>query len=229
MYGPECTYDVLVNTSLANVVQENDNFCTMIATELKCRPKGEDSLSCYFQNSRFKRPDPEDNRCSNAKHFVPTKYKFVGDEPFEIRFNSKGIENLVVHRTIARWRLEMIKTIVSQLNIGFDLRERREKFVIMENSVLGHCEVVVDITHKDSKMESEENDDDSIENSENFEIDFMDSSASIEIADLLTHEGFQVKKVREPEKCPRRMTYFFGNHEDYSHDDKQVYMNMVRQ
>lgn len=224
MYGPECTYDVLVNMSLANIVQENDNFCAMIATELKCRPKGEDSLSCHFQNSRIKRPDLKDDRCSNAKDFVPTRYKFVGDEPFEIRFNSKGIENLVVYRSIPRWRLDMIKIIVSQLNIGFEMQERRDRFTIMENSTVGHCEVDIKIIRKG--LDSEENDDDSTEENENFEIGFMSSD---EQARPLAMKRFQIEKIRQPKRCPRRTIYFFGNHEDYSHGDKELYMDMVRQ
>lgn len=223
MYGPECTYDVLVNMSLANIVQENDNFCAMIATELKCRPKGEDSLSCHFQNSRIKRPDLKEDRCSNAKDFVPTRYKFVGDEPFEIRFNSKGIENLVVYRSIPRWRLDMIKIIVSQLNIGFETQERRDRFTIMENSTVGHCEVDVKIIRKG--LDSEENDDDSTEENENFEIGFMSSD---EQARPLAMKRFQIEKIRQPKRCPRRTIYFFGNHEDYSHGDKELYMDMVR-
>lgn len=222
MYGPECTYDVLVNMSLANIVQENDNFCNMIATELKCRPKGDDSLSCYFQNSQIKRPEPNDDRCSNAKGFVPTRYKFVGDEPFEIRFNSRGIENLVVYRSIPRWRLDMIKVIVSQLNVGFEMQERRDRFTIMENSTVGHCEVDVKIIRKDSE-ENSDSDDDSTEKSENFVIGFMPSNE--EFASLM--ERYQVEKVRQPKRCPRRTIYFFGDHEDYSHGDRQLYMDMV--
>ncbi|KAL6265237.1 hypothetical protein P5V15_002019 [Pogonomyrmex californicus] len=229
-YGPECTYDVLVNMSLANIVQENDNFCTMIATKLKCRPKGDDSLSCHFQNSQIKRLDPTDNRCSNAKNFVPTRYKFVNDEPFEIRFNSKGIENLVVHKSILRWRLDMIKVIVSQLNIGFETQERRDRFTIMENSTVGHCEVDVKITRRDSDFEENDSieDDDSIEESDSFEIGFM--SSNDEHAHSLSMEklyGLQVEKIRQPKRCPSRTMYFFGNHNDYSHGDRQLYMDMT--
>ncbi|KAL0123699.1 hypothetical protein PUN28_005897 [Cardiocondyla obscurior] len=220
-YGPEYTYNVLVNMSLANIVREDDNFCVMMATELKCRPKGEDSLSCRFQNSQIKRPDPSYNRCSNAKDFVPTKYKFVGDEPFEIRFNPKGIENLVVPRSIPRWRLDMIKVIVSQLNVGFEVRERRDKFTIMENSTVGHCEVDVKII----RQSFTENDDDSTEKSESFEIGFMPPGEELGHTSIV--ERFQVEKVRHPKRCPRRTIYFFGDYEDYSHGDKQVYMDML--
>lgn len=221
VYGPECTYDVLVNMSLANIVQENDNFCAMIATELKCRPKGDDSLSCHFQNSRIKRPEPKDSRCSNAKDFVPTRYKFVGDEPFEIRFNSRGIANLVVHKSIPRWKLDMIKTIVSQLNVGFEMPERRDRFTIMENSTVGHCEVDVRIVRGGFEV----NDDDSTEKDENFELGFMLSSE--QPARSLAMEQFRVEKIRQPKRCPRRTIYFFGNQEDYSHGDKRLYMDMV--
>lgn len=223
IYGPECTYDVLVNMSLANIVQDNDNFCAMIATELKCRPKGHDILNCRFENARIKRPDSKDDWCSNARDFVPTRYKFVGEEPFEIRFNPRGVENLVVHRSIPRWRLDMIKVIVSQLNIGFDVQERRERFTIMENSTVGHCEVDVKVIRGGSSEETDD-DDDSVEEGENFEIGFM--SLTNELMRPVT-ERLRVEKVRHPKKCPRRTIYFFGNHEDYSHGNKDLYMDMV--
>lgn len=221
MYGPECTYDVLVNMSLASIVHKNDNFCSMIATELKCRPKGHDTLSCHFQNSQIKRPDPKDSRCSNAKDFVPTRHKFVSDEPFEIRFNSRGIENLVVHRSIPRWRLDMIKVIVSQLNIGFELQERRNWFSIMENSTMGHCEVDVKISRGD--FDSEEEDDESAEMSENFEIEYLSNDKLAASAD----EDLRVEKTRHPKRCPRRIIYFFGDHEDYSRGNRELYMDMI--
>ncbi|XP_050452074.1 uncharacterized protein LOC126851789 [Cataglyphis hispanica] len=217
MYGPECTYDVLVNMSLANIVHENDNFCSMIATELKCRPKGHDTLNCHFQNSRIKRPDPKDNRCSNARDFVPTRYKFVSEEPFEIRFNSRGIENLVVYRTIPRWRLDMIKVIVSQLNIGFEMQERRNRFTIMENSTVGHCQVDVKITRGGHDFEE-----DSAEENDNFEIGFLSSD---EFAHPMV-ERLRVEKTRQPKKCPRRTIYFFGNYKDYSRGG-ELYMDMT--
>ncbi|XP_012221453.1 vitellogenin-3-like [Linepithema humile] len=221
MYGPECTYDVLVNMSLANIVQENDNFCAMIATELKCRLKGYDILNCRFQNARIKRPDLQNDRCSNARDFVPTRYKFVDEEPFEIRFNSRGIENLVVHRTIPRWRLDMIKVIVSQLNVGFEAQERRDRFTIMENSTVGHCEVDVKITR--GGPDSSEEDDDSVEG-ENFEIGLISVD---KVARPSALERIHVEKARQPKRCPRRTIYFFGNHEDYSHGNNELYMDMT--
>ncbi|EFN73216.1 hypothetical protein EAG_02160 [Camponotus floridanus] len=206
--------------SLANIVHENDNFCSIIATELKCRPKGYDTLNCHFQNSRIKRPDPKDSRCSNAKDFVPTRYKFVGEEPFEIRFNPRGIENLVVYRSIPRWRLDMIKVIVSQLNIGFEVQEHRNRFIIMENSTMGHCEVDVKISRGDPDSEE---DADSAEKNDNFEIGFLSSD---EFAHLMA-ERFRVKKTRQLKKCPQKTIYFFGNHEDYSRGDGEFYMDMT--
>lgn len=118
----------------------------------------------------------------------------------------------------------MIKIIVSQLNVGFEMQERRDRFTIMENSTVGYCEVDVKIIQKG--LDSEENDDDSTEESENFEIGFMPSSD--EQVRPLTMERFQVEKIRQPKRCPRRTIYFFGNHEDYSHGDKDLYMDMVR-
>ncbi|XP_011136043.1 uncharacterized protein LOC105181154 [Harpegnathos saltator] len=257
-YGAECTYDVLVMMSLENIVRPDDNFCSTIASELKCRPKGQDTLSCRFQNSRIRHPRPEEGRCTNAMGFVPTRTRFVDEEPFEIRFNSRGIENLVVHRTIPRWQLDMIKVIVSQLNIGFESWEHRDRFAIMENSTMGHCEVDVKITrddgwiseedhHHDDDDDDDDDDDghddehddehddhhndeeegsseEELKEGEDFEIKFMTHNEEF----TRTVDGtFHVQKLRQPKRCPRRSIYFFGNEEDYSRGDRELYMDMT--
>ncbi|XP_070161877.1 vitellogenin-like isoform X1 [Polyergus mexicanus] len=179
-----------------------------------------DDVRSGMHNSRIKRPDPKDNRCSNAENFVPTRYKFVDEEPFEIRFNTRGIENLVVYRTIPRWRLDMIKVIVSQLNIGFEMQERRNRFTIMENSTVGHCEVDIKIIREGHDFEE---DDDPSKKNDNFEIGFLSSD---ELARPII-ERLRVEKTRQPKKCPQRTIYFFGNHEDYSRYNGELYMDMT--
>jgi hypothetical protein len=212
--------------SLANIVHENDNFCSMIASELKCRPKGHDSLSCHFGNSRIKRPDPEKGRCTNARDFVSTRYKFVDEKPFEIRFNSRGIVNLVVHRTIPRWRLAMIKDIVSQLNVGFEVWEGRHSFVMTENSAMGQCKIDIKIMYGDPDSMEDDDDDDSSEEKKDdadFVIGFASSSGEFTQP---VEKRYRVEKLRDPKKCTQA-TYFFGNHENYNQNGR-VYMNMVQ-
>lgn len=229
MHDAECTYDVLVMMSLANIAQENDNFCSTIASELKCRAKGEDSLSCHFQNSRIRHPGREDSKCTNAMDFVPTRTRFVDEGPFEIRFNPRGIENLVVHRTIPRWQLDMIKVIVSQLNVGFEVSEHRNRFTIMENSTVGYCEVDVKVTRGGSDEEHDDHDDnydeDDRKEGKAFEIEFM-TAAGDEMTRSID-DKLHVQKLRQPKRCPRRTIYFFGNEEDYSRGDRELYMDMV--
>jgi len=53
--------------------------------------------------------------------------------------------------------------------------------------------------------------------------------SSVKLARPLVMERLEVEKIRQPKRCPRRTIYFFGNHEDYSHGDKQLYMDMVRE
>ncbi|XP_053973569.1 vitellogenin-like [Hylaeus volcanicus] len=216
-YGPECTYDVLVNMSLANIVHEKDNFCSMIATELKCRPKGSDTLACRFVNGRIVRPDPEDNRCTNSKNFVPVSDRFVGADPFEVRFNARGIENLVVPRQIPRWRLDMMRAIVGQLNVGFELEKGRQRFVAMENSSIGYCQVEIRMSRTEYVMDDETGNGD-------LEIDFEPTRPEVVPLD---RAGLTIEKVRQPKNCPNRKIYFFGNHEDFSLGNKNTFMDMT--
>lgn len=216
-YGPEFTYDVLVNMSLANIVEEKDNFCSMIASELKCRPTGTDTLRCRFVNGKIVRPNPEDSRCSNAKHFVPVSDKFINGDPFEIRFNSRGIENLVVSRSIPRWRLDMIKTIVGQLNVGFELDNGRQRFVTMENSTIGYCEVDVKMSRTGYRREDDPG---------NRELEILFEPERPDMLPL-NRAALRIEKVREPKQCPNRKIYFFGNHEDFSIGNKNTFMDMT--
>lgn len=217
-YGPESTYDVLVNMSLSNIVHQKDNFCSMIGAELKCRLKGSDTLGCHFANGRIVRPDPEDARCSNAKNFVPISDRFVDEQPFEVRFNSRGIENLVVSRNIARWRLDMIRAIIGQLNVGFELEKGRQRFVTMENSSIGYCEVEIRMSRTGYSGE------DTADNRRRFEIVFEPAKADTV---PLNRAALRIEKVRRPKNCPNRKIYFFGNQQDFTSGYKNTFMDMV--
>ncbi|CAK9819178.1 hypothetical protein ANTPLA_LOCUS10103 [Anthophora plagiata] len=187
-YGPECTYDVLVNMSLANIIQENDNFCSMIASELKCRPKNSDTLSCRFVNGRIIRPEPDDTRCSNARNYVPINEKFVNEDPFEIRFNKKG----------------------------FEIENSHDRFVVMENSSVGYCEVEVKMSRAGYGRGN------AVEHEGQVEIVFEP-----ERPDLvpLNRASLRIEKVRHTKECPSRKIYFFGNHEDFSFGNKSTFMD----
>lgn len=212
-YGPECTYDVLVNMSLSNIdVHDENTICSMIAFELKCRAKGSDTLNCRFSKGRIVRPEEE--RCS--RNFASSD-RFVDEEPFEIRFNARGIENLVVSRDIARWRLDMMRAIIGQLNVGFELGSEYDRFVTMENSSVGYCEVEVKVSRAGYGGEDG--------GGGEFEI-----ALEPERADMapLSRGSVQIEKVRWPKRCPNRKIYFFGNQEDFSFGSKDIFMDMVR-
>lgn len=215
-YGPECTYDVLVNMSLSNM-DEDARICSVIAFELKCRAKGSDTLNCRFSNGRTARP--EDGRgCSNAKrNFAPsTSDRFVDEQPFEIRFNARGIENLVVSRDIARWRLDAMRAIVSQLNVGFELGSGHDRFLAMENSSVGYCEVEVKVSRAGYGGES---------GGGGLEIALEPERADVA---PLSRGSVRIEKVRRPKRCPNRNIYFFGNHRDFSFGSEDIFMDMVR-
>ncbi|XP_029056601.1 vitellogenin-like [Osmia bicornis bicornis] len=217
-YGPESTYDVLVNMSLSNIVHQKDNFCSMIGAELKCRLKGSDTLGCRFANGKIVRPDPEDARCSNAKNFVPINDRFVDEQPFEVRFNSRGIENLVVSRNIARWRLDMIRAIIGQLNVGFELEKGRQRFVTMENSSIGYCEVEIKMSRTGYSRE------DTADDRRRFQIVFEPERADMVPLDRAV---VRIEKIRRPKNCPNRKIYFFGNQQDFSYGYKNIFMDMT--
>lgn len=211
-----------MDVSIANIAHEDDNACALVATELKCRPKGHDSLSCHFGNSRVRQADPEKGKCTKVVDFMSAERKFLDEKPFEVRFNSHGIENLVVDKLIPRRMLPMIKDIVSQLNIGFEVQEKRNRFTVTEKSVVGRCEVDVKIIRGDADS-ADDGDDDSSGEDANFLIGFASSDG--ESAQPI-ERNFRVEKMRNPKKCTRP-TYFFGNFGEFNFDNRDFYMNMV--
>ncbi|XP_043253576.1 vitellogenin-like [Colletes gigas] len=215
-FSPECIYDVAVNISTDNIYEGNsDTYCSMIMTELKCRPIGSDTLTCRFANGKILRPNPENSKCPEEKYFTPVSDNFIYGEPFEIRFNAKGIENLVVSRHIPRWRLNMVRAIVDQLNIGFELEKGRQRFVTTENSRTGSCEVEIKMSRAGY----------SARDAGNRDLEIVFEPPRPEIAPL-NRAILQIEKVRDPKNCPNRKTYFFGNNDD-SNGKKNMSMDKI--
>ncbi|XP_015431219.1 PREDICTED: vitellogenin-like [Dufourea novaeangliae] len=216
-YGPECTYDVLVNMSLSNVDDKDDRTCMTTVTELRCRPKGSDTLSCRFANSKMFSLDVRGDVCPEVDRFIPNNDRFR--DPFEVRFNSLGIENLVVPRNISSGRLDIIRDIVGQLNIGFELEKGKQRFVATEKSSVGNCEVEIKMSRpgygrgsdSDRKMEQD--------------MDIVFEPERPEIVPL-NRAMLDIEKVRQIKKCSEKSLHFFGTNVN-PNLEKNIYFVMT--
>lgn len=110
----------------------------------------------------------------------------------------------------------MMRAILGQLNVGFELGREHDRFVVMENSSIGHCEVEVKVSRAGYGREEDGRDD--------FEI-----VLEPERGDMvpLSRGSLWIEKVRWPKRCPNRKIYFFGNHQDFSLGGKNIFMDMV--
>ncbi|XP_066591898.1 uncharacterized protein [Prorops nasuta] len=214
---PEFTYDVLINMNLhsQNNMQNVSSFCSVIRTNLKCRPKGSDTLFCRFhlqeeetrnQEKRFHLHDSY-SPSSTGKN-IECKKRETNDllmsESFEIRFNPRGVENLVIDRNISRWNLDTIKLIVTQLHHGINLDLPRKDFTTLENSTNGYCDVAVKVTQKKESFDVRTAHFDDFEIS----LDPLITKYSLD----QSNEYFIIQKTRNPNKCLGRQMYFLGKH-----------------
>lgn len=223
MYGPEYTYDVLLNMSMIVTTNKTERVCRMVASELKCRPKGQDTLNCYFQNARLDhRKQNSENECEYEDTPIPETSLFVGGERFEIRFNDRGIENFIVPRTIPMPKLNIIKAVASQLDIGFDVKESRKNFKITENWKDSICQYNVNITRGMLESEEDDDDDDST-GGERFELALasLNNARPESLRDM-----YRVEKMRQVTNCPQ--LYFFGNDLSYNNSNPEVQVDTVR-
>ncbi|XP_014478641.1 PREDICTED: uncharacterized protein LOC106746502 isoform X2 [Dinoponera quadriceps] len=219
MYGGECTYEVFIISVIDNYLYAS------IKSDFKCRLKAEDTLSCRFQNKRIRHTYP----LKNETGFVPT-IRFVGGEPFEIHFNLSGVQYLVVHKTIPKWQLDMIKVIVSQLNDNFETARRYPQIIEIPargNSTVGECEVNVTLGRTDKKHDDDDDDEEDgsgMKESEDFELGFVwmhDNFAQ-------TNGKFRIKKIQQLKGCPQRTIYFFfRKRKDDGRSDGALYIDMI--
>lgn len=161
--GQEYTYQVRGRT-LASLHQVVDQYTGIsLKAQLKCQPKGSDSLSCWIQRPQVAEihaqlPGGWDSPLSEKK----TNYQQfqLSEKPFEIKFKNGAIDDLFVEKSLPTWQVNMIKSIVSQLQVDtqgqnamkskYNQAPEGEKayatYKTMEDTVTGECEVLYDIS-----------------------------------------------------------------------------------
>nr|KAF7394266.1 hypothetical protein H0235_016861 [Vespula pensylvanica] len=223
-YGGEMTFNVLVDLSRFDIDRGRRIYCSTISNELKCRVKDTEALSCYFLDPVVTLSTINNNStCEwSRNHQIAVNDCPFDREPFEIRYDSRGIENLVVSRTIPRWKLDVTKAIVNQLHVGFEFKEGQSKFKTIENFNFGHCELDSKVLVSGKHHENEEH----VE--KNFEMILLDSN-ELRYRDILDQNGqIIIEKIRHPKNCPRRPIYFFGFPTSRRDDtEKGTFMEMI--
>ncbi|XP_026682481.1 vitellogenin-like, partial [Diaphorina citri] len=135
---------------------------TIIKATLKVQPRNQDSVLAWVTNARHS--DVHANLTNGWNQEIPDKYLNyqnwqLSDKPFAIQFKNGVVKNLQVSQNLPTWELNIIKSIVSQLQV--DTRAENEvssrlnqkpkngkpfgTFKTMEDTVTGECETLYDI------------------------------------------------------------------------------------
>ncbi|XP_014471390.1 PREDICTED: uncharacterized protein LOC106742709 [Dinoponera quadriceps] len=137
-HGPEYTFVMDANMTTLQGRSILDFYVYQVYSTLKCRPRDFETLHCQF--------------CAANITIYRDPIEVHEDEdswlhaPFDIKFDQRGIRNLVILREMDAWYLDMVRAFVSQMNFGVDLR-LDGAFTTMENTYIGQCESLVNISH----------------------------------------------------------------------------------
>lgn len=116
----EYTFQLVLNSS---VTKEDNTYCRNVVAELKCRSIESDSLTCYIDNGR--KGIITGGGCTHKDRSHPEFEDFrKNDDLFEVRFSEEGIEDLIVSKNTDIHKVEIIKEVVRQLDIGLTISDK---------------------------------------------------------------------------------------------------------
>ncbi|XP_046836477.1 uncharacterized protein LOC124432028 [Vespa crabro] len=201
LHGPEYTYRVEIITvkkAGGHPCAGEDVKAFDAVSTLKCRPRVPDTLNCRFEAAKMQ--IYEDGLYELARETVEDLW--MDDEPFEIIFDENGIKNLIVTKNMEPWTIDMIRSIVNQLNVGVDIRNKQDGiFTAIERSFLGKCQTKIELYHGlsyDNRWKDEK-----------FEIIPMNGINKV------TSEFFDIEKRRNIDDCEHGV-YFFASKSAYT-------------
>lgn len=139
-YQPEYTYFVNMNYESSAEKNQPAIYNLNLTSIMKCQAKNTNVLSCSLEKKR--------SILFDLKHETYFDRVQTGKESFEIRFDKYGVESIRVSSMIDESEYGLIKLIVSQLNIGTDLRSHRSSLIFLdkENSTAGSCDTLFTVT-----------------------------------------------------------------------------------
>lgn len=223
-YGPEYTFQVQVNST---AIPEEDIYGSMrlnLESKLICQPKNPYALSCHFEDSRASSfiadsLDPSDPAVPTGQVSRQAAYE-INEDQFEIRFNDRGLDGLLVNENIQPRELDMIKTIVGQLSVGTALDHDDDDdigngdgvtFGAMENFTQGECYATFKI---DKKLVGRSS--------------YAKRGFALKpIFGLKDGKLVQIRKNRNLLMCTHKVPYFFGSVESFG-EESDIMSDTVR-
>ncbi|XP_066591607.1 vitellogenin-like [Prorops nasuta] len=219
-YGPEYTYRIRVNTT-AEDSMSNDGIPSRaydISTTLKCRPRAPDTLNCRFSSVTmgFFEAGMADLGQETLGDFE------INEDPFEIKFDRKGVSGIAVSGSLSPWTVDMIRAIVSQLSVGIELDDASKFFIsdgayAKEKSFLGVCNSFFHVSQQTLENDWRQS---------SFQILPISGNKQLEI----NGKELKIDKIRDLENCQNRGNYFFGSKEGYGilHSESMIKVKSSR-
>lgn len=189
-----------------------------LESKLICQPlKNDHSLSCHFEDSKANSfvadsLDPSESATPTGQVNRQPAYE-INEDQFEIKFNKRGLDDLVVNENIQPRELDMVRMIVGQLSVGAILDDigNDVTFDAMENFTQGECYTTFKIDKK-----------------------LVDRS-------LYTKSGYalrptfglkdgklvQIRKFRNLYMCEHKVPYFFGSADSFR-EESDIISDAVR-
>lgn len=165
-HGPEFVFNSTA-TAIAEGFKNGEVTKGMtVDNEIVCRPKDSLTLSCGFRHLHFDFfehnanneavQDHSKHHNHGPSHDGPLHHIY-GTIPFEVKFNSRGVEAVVVNKSATTdFRADLVKSVANLLNTGINLSEVRFKPTnqVLEsreplNFLLGQCVANIGVQFKD--------------------------------------------------------------------------------
>ncbi|XP_018355913.1 PREDICTED: uncharacterized protein LOC108756529 [Trachymyrmex septentrionalis] len=204
-HGPEYTFQVQVNCTAIPEEGVYGSVRLNLVSKLICQPKGSHMLSCHFEDSKANSfvvdsLDPSEPVVPAGLVNRQPAYE-INEDQFEIKFNKRGLDSLVVNENIQPRELDMIRMIVGQLSVGAVLDSVGNDIIFdaMENFTQGECYTTFKI---DKKLVGRP-------------LYTKPSYALRPVFGLKDGKLVQIRKIRNLHMCAHKVPYFFGNAESF--------------
>ncbi|XP_014471452.1 PREDICTED: uncharacterized protein LOC106742741 [Dinoponera quadriceps] len=203
-HGPEYVFQVQVNSTAVPEEGIYGSVRLNLESQLICQPKTDsNSLSCRFKDSvanSFVADSLEPTGTAVPVGPVSRQEAYeINEDQFEIKFNEKGLESLLVNENIQPRELDMIRLIVGQLNVGVNFKDGWRDdgfFETMENFTQGECVTTFKVERKP-----------------NARLHTRRGFALKPILGLKERKMLHIKKVRDLQMCTHKVPYYFGSAE----------------
>ncbi|XP_070161875.1 vitellogenin-1 isoform X2 [Polyergus mexicanus] len=208
-HGPEYTFQVQVNCTAIPEEGIYGSVRLNLESKLICQPlKSGHSLSCHFEDSKANSfvtdsLDPSELAMPTGQVNRQPAYE-INEDQFEIKFNKRGLDDLVVNENIQPRELDMIRLIVGQLSVGAILEGIGNDVIFdaMENFTQGECYTTFKI---DKKLV-----DRSLYGKPNY--------ALRPVFGLRDGKLMQIRKIRNLYMCAHKVPYFFGSADSFQEE-----------